>query len=48
VTWQYTATDSTSQLQAAGSVGPRVHLGSIFSTAPVTFAFDDYSVVSPQ
>ena len=46
--WQYTGGDNTAALQSAGSVGLRAYLGSNVSTAPVTFSFDDYSVIAPQ
>ena len=46
-TWQYTATDSTSVLQQAGSVGLRVYDHTAVTNAPVTVSFDDYRVVSP-
>jgi hypothetical protein len=46
-TWQFTATDSNAALQAPGSVGMRVYVSSSSSTPPVTFSFDDYSVVAP-
>ena len=43
--WQFTATNSQAGLQAAGAVGLRTYLAGPVTTAPVTFAFDDYSVV---
>ncbi len=46
--WQYTGGDNTAALQSAGSVGLRAYLGGNVSTAPVTFSFDDYSVIAPQ
>ena len=42
--WQFTATDSTSALQGAGSVGLRLFLASKVSNGPVGFTFDDYAV----
>ncbi len=44
-TWQYTATDSTAAVQAAGSLGLRLWVAKAATTAPITFSFDDYSVV---
>ena len=46
--WQYTGGDNTAALQSAGSVGLRAYLGTNVSTAPVTFSFDDYTVIAPQ
>ena len=45
--WQYTATDNTPALQAAGAVGLRTRIGSAATNAPVTFAFDDFQVLTP-
>jgi CSLREA domain-containing protein len=47
-TWQFTATDSSAALQAAGSVGVRAYLSSGASVAPLTVFFDDYSIVAPK
>lgn len=44
-TWQYTATDSSAAVQTAGSVGLRLWVAKAATTAPITFSFDDYSVV---
>jgi len=43
--WQYTGTNSASELQTAGAVGLRTYVGSQVSNAPVTFSFADYEVV---
>ena len=45
-TWQYTQTDSTAALQAAGSVGLRAYLASATTNAPVVATFDDFSATS--
>jgi PKD repeat protein len=42
--WQFSATDSSAALQAAGSVGLRLYLAGAVSNSPVTFRFDDYAV----
>jgi len=44
-TWQYTTTDSSAAVQSAGSVGVRLWTAKSVTTAPITFSFDDYSVV---
>ena len=44
-TWQYTTTDSNAAVQSAGSVGLRLWVAKTATTAPITFGFDDYSVV---
>ncbi len=40
--WQYTATDSTAALQAAGGVGLRTYISGATSNAPLVFTFDDF------
>ena len=47
-TWQYTATDSTPAVQAAGAVGLLVYDNTTVTNAPVTVAFDDYLVTDPN
>jgi len=42
--WQYSASDSTSTLQAAGAVGLQAYLSSSATNAPVKFSFDDFGV----
>ena len=44
--WQFTATNSASAVQAAGSFGLRAYIDNV-SNAPVTFSFDDYLVKTP-
>jgi len=44
--WEYTTTDSSAALQAAGSVGLRVWVGKNATTAPVTFSFNYYSAAT--
>ena len=46
--WQFTATNSASQLQGPGGVGLAAALGSGTSNSPVIFSFDDYTVVNPN
>jgi CSLREA domain-containing protein len=46
-TWQFSATDSSAELQAAGSVGMRVYIASNSTAVPATFSFDDFAVVAP-
>jgi PKD repeat protein len=43
--WHYTSTDSSGALQGPGAPGLRVYVGSAVNNTPVTFNFDDYSVV---
>lgn len=45
--WQYSSTDSTTALQAAGSVGLRFYIGSATTNSPVLFSVDQWSVTSP-
>jgi len=45
-TWQYSQTDSTAALQAAGGVGLRAYLASSTTNTPVIATFDDFSVTS--
>jgi PKD repeat protein len=47
VNWQFSATDTTAALQGAGNVGLRAYIGGNVSNAPLTFRFDDYSVIAP-
>jgi hypothetical protein len=42
--WQLSATDATAAMQAAGSVGLAVYLGSTATVTPLTTAFDDLVV----
>ena len=42
--WQATATDSSTGLQAAGSVGFRNYLGSSATNAPIVQTVDDLTV----
>jgi hypothetical protein len=42
--WNLTTTDSTAALQAAGAAGLNSYISSSTSNAPVTFAFDDFTV----
>ena len=44
--WQFTATNSAASVQGNGSVGLRAYMSAGTSNAPVTFGFDDYSVVA--
>jgi len=44
--WHFTATNSTSVVQTAGSVGLRVFIDAV-NNAPVVFSFDDYLVKTP-
>jgi len=44
-TWQFTATNSASTLQAAGAVGVSTYMSSTITNAPVRFSFDDLSAV---
>jgi hypothetical protein len=44
--WQITATDSTSALQAAGSIGIRTVVGSASTVSSTAVKFDNYQVVS--
>jgi hypothetical protein len=43
--WQVTGTDSTSGLQAAGSVGIRTYLSGSTTNAPITLTLDDFTAV---
>jgi hypothetical protein len=43
--WFQTATNTTSTLQGPGAVGLRGYLSGSATNAPVTLAFDDFSVV---
>lgn len=45
--WQFTATDSTSGLQTAGSVGVSVYVSSSATNAPVIVGFDDLHAGTP-
>lgn len=45
--WQYTVTDTTPALQAAGSVGLRSYLATGATNAPVLFSFTNFKVSSP-
>ena len=45
-TWQYTVTDSTAALQAAGGVGLRAYLAVNTTNGPITVSFDDFAVNS--
>ena len=45
--WHYTATDSQSVLQTAGSVGIISRLPDNSTSAPVAFAYDDFTVTAP-
>ncbi len=44
--WNFTTTNSAAALQSAGGVGLRLYVAGSATTAPVTFGFDDYSVIS--
>ena len=44
--WNFTTTNNAAALQSAGGVGLRVYVAGSATTAPVSFGFDDYSVVS--
>ncbi len=43
--WSFSTTNNQSGLQSAGSLGLRVYVANKSSVVPVTFSFDDYSVV---
>ncbi|HEY7827249.1 MAG TPA: hypothetical protein VIB99_03385, partial [Candidatus Limnocylindrales bacterium] len=43
--WTFTATDSTAALQAAGSIGLRATLSSTSTNLPITFRFDNLTVL---
>lgn len=45
--WQYSATDSATNLQLAGAVGIRAYASSTAAGGPFPLAFDQYSVVAP-
>jgi hypothetical protein len=45
--WQLTATDTTTELQSAGSVGLRTYLGGTVSNGPLVLQVDDYVVAAP-
>jgi hypothetical protein len=44
--WQFVTTNSNSACQTSGSVGLRAYVSSSASNAPVTFRFDNYTVMS--
>jgi hypothetical protein len=44
--WQFTTTNSSAACQTSGSVGLRVYLAASVTNAPVTFRFDNYTVMS--
>ena len=46
-TWQFTATDSSAELQVTGGSGLRAYIGGNVTSAPVLFKFDDLAVVAP-
>ena len=46
--WQFTATNSAAAVQTPGALGVRVHVHRNATNVPVTFSFDDYSVVSSR
>jgi PKD repeat protein len=41
--WQFSASDSTADLQAAGSVGVRTYLSGSATNAPITLTLDDFT-----
>jgi len=45
-TWQYSQTDSTAALQAAGGAGLRAYVSSSTTNPPILATFDDLSVTS--
>ena len=45
--WNSETTDSTINLQQAGSAGLRVYLSSAVSNAPITASFDNFTVTDP-
>ena len=47
-TWQYTRTDSTASLQAAGSVGVRAYLAAGATNGPILVTFDDLRATRAQ
>jgi hypothetical protein len=47
VTWQRTATDTTSGLQAAGAIGVSPYLSSSANNAPISVRVDNLSGTSP-
>jgi len=44
--WQYTVTNANAAVQAPGTVGLRVWVGAKVTNTPVTFSFDDYTVLA--
>ena len=45
-TWQFTATNSSAGLQAAGTLGIRIFVSAAVTNAPIDFKFDDYKVIA--
>lgn len=45
--WQYSATDSTADLQTAGAVGLRAYLAAGSTNAPVKVSFEDFLMQAP-
>jgi hypothetical protein len=45
--WQYSANDGAALLQTAGAVGVLSRLPQNSTAAPITFAYDDFTVSPP-
>jgi hypothetical protein len=45
-TWHFTAMNSASSVQGAGSLGLRVYASRLLANAPIRFDFDDYLVTA--
>lgn len=45
--WTSTVTDSTANIQQAGTLGVRAYLSSAVSNAPITVSFDNFTITNP-